>query len=69
MDLHERLAPTRPGDPAPNGGGVIDPHAELKNNVHLLVISDLGPQLFNVSVDPATLRERVLADIRRHLTQ
>ena len=69
MDLHERLAPTRPGDPSPNGGGVTDPHAELKNNVHLLVISDLGPQLFNVSVDPVTLRERVLADIRRHLTQ
>jgi pilus assembly protein CpaF len=33
------------------------------------VISDLGPQLFNVSVEPETLRERVLADIRRHLTQ
>ncbi len=33
------------------------------------MIGDLGPQLFNVSVDPATLRERVLADIRRHLTQ
>ena len=33
------------------------------------MISDLGPQLFNVSVDQATLRERVLADIRRHLTQ
>jgi pilus assembly protein CpaF len=69
MDLHERLSPTRPGDTSPNGAGVTDPHAELKNSVHLLVISDLGPQLFNVSVDPATLRERVLADIRRHLTQ
>ncbi len=33
------------------------------------MISDLGPQLFNVSIDPATLRERVIADIRRHLTQ
>ena len=69
MDLHERLSPV--------GGGVQpaaepvanDPFAELKNTVHLLVISDLGPQLFNVSIDPATLRERVIADIRRHLTQ
>ena len=33
------------------------------------MIGDLGPQLFNVSIDPATLRERVVADIRRHLTQ
>ncbi len=70
MDLHERLQPTRQ---ASGIGGVqpveADPHGELKNNVHLLVISDLGPQLFNVSVDPDTLRERVVADIRRHLTQ
>jgi pilus assembly protein CpaF len=69
MDLHERLSPPiRPSD----GGGphpVADQFSELKNAVHLLVISDLGPQLFNVSVDPATLRERVVADIRRHLTQ
>src|SRR6516165_4447350 len=66
MDLHERLStreaqPERPAD--------SDPFGELKNNVHLLVIGDLGPQLFNVSIDPATLRERVIADIRRHLMQ
>jgi pilus assembly protein CpaF len=67
MDLHERLSPRRESDPAP--AGVSDPFAELKNSIHLLVIGDLGPQLFNVSVEPATLRERVLADIRRHLTQ
>jgi pilus assembly protein CpaF len=67
MDLHERLQPTRTA--AQIDSVESDPWAELKNTVHLLVISDLGPQLFNVSVDPATLRERVLADIRRHLTQ
>jgi pilus assembly protein CpaF len=33
------------------------------------VISELGPQLFNVTVDNDTLRERVVADIRRHLNQ
>ena len=49
--------------------GAADPYAELKNHVHLLVIGDLGPQLFNVSIDQATLRERVVADVRRHLTQ
>jgi pilus assembly protein CpaF len=67
MDLHERLSPTRSAQPIEIRES--DPFAELKNSVHLLVISDLGPQLFNVSVDPTTLRERVLADIRRHLTQ
>ncbi|MEI7761300.1 MAG: CpaF family protein [Thermoleophilia bacterium] len=31
------------------------------------MIGDLGPQLFNVSMDPTVLRERVIVDIRRHL--
>ena len=69
MDLHERLSPTRSSAATAAATGPTDPFAELKNAVHLLVIGDLGPQLFNVSIDPATLRERVLADIRRHLTQ
>jgi len=69
MDLHERLQP-RGGVSQEHGDGVpVDPHSELKNAVHLLVIGDLGPQLFNVSVDPVELRERVVAEIRRHLMQ
>ncbi len=67
MDLHERLAPTRAL--TTNDTATTDPFAELKNAIHVLVIGDLGVQLFNVDIDPATLRERVLADIRRHLTQ
>ena len=31
------------------------------------MIGELGPQLFNVTMDPAALRERVIGDIRRHL--
>src|SRR5215471_12603160 len=69
MDLHERLAPGREQQQQAERQGAADPFSELKNNVHLLVIGDLGPQLFNVTVDPATLREHVVADIRRHLTQ
>ena len=46
-----------------------DPFSELKNQVHLLVIGDLGPQLFDLSMDSGALRERVVAEIRRHLTQ
>jgi pilus assembly protein CpaF len=67
MDLHERLSPTRRSEATPPADS--DPFAELKNQVHLLVISELGPQLFNVTVDNDTLRERVVADIRRHLNQ
>jgi pilus assembly protein CpaF len=66
MDLHERLTTTRPVAQAPTGA---DPFAVLKNTVHLRVIGDLGPQLFNVTTDPAALRDRVVADIRRHLSQ
>src|SRR5436190_3086978 len=66
MDLHERLTTTRPVATDQSG---TDPFAALKNTVHLRVIGDLGPQLFNVTTDPAALRERVVADIRRHLSQ
>jgi pilus assembly protein CpaF len=64
MELHERLSAARPVAAAPTAR---DPFAELKNRVHLAVIGDLGPQLFNVSIDPAELRERVLGDIRNQL--
>jgi pilus assembly protein CpaF len=66
MDLHERLTTTRTISTDQSGA---DPFAALKNTVHLRVIGDLGPQLFNVTTDPAVLRERVIADIRRHLAQ
>jgi pilus assembly protein CpaF len=64
MDLKERLA----------SRGVIDdvtadPFVEVKNRIHLAVVGDLGPQLFNADTRPAALRERVLADIRGHLEQ
>ena len=65
MDLHERLATTR-SHSAVTGA---DPFAELKNKVHFDVIAELGAQLFNVSVDPAALRERVTQELRTHLTQ
>jgi pilus assembly protein CpaF len=65
MELHERLTTARPAPPP----GRDDPFAELKNRVHLAVIGDLGPQLFNVSMDPIALRDRVLVDIRRYLSE
>src|SRR6476620_1054081 len=61
MELHERISHQR--------GPVREqePFAELKNRVHMSVISELGPQLFNISVDPNELRDRVTADVRRLL--
>jgi pilus assembly protein CpaF len=63
MDLHERLVGVgvdRPED-------TTDPFAEIKNRVHLAVIGDLGPQLFASDLNPAAIRERVMADIRVQL--
>ena len=65
MDLHERLSTARPVS-APTGR---DPFGELKNRIHLAVIGELGPQLFNVNMDPNALRERVTGDIRNHLSR
>jgi len=63
MELHERLS-TAPPVTAPLGQ---DPFSELKNDIHMAVIGDLGPQLFNVSMDPNALHDRVTADIRTRL--
>src|SRR6266545_4662480 len=63
MELHERLSTTQQTYAAQGH----DPFAELKNHVHMAVISDLGPQLFNVHMDPIALRERVTTDIRQRL--
>jgi len=63
MELHERLNTSQ----APMGPN--DPFAEVKSRVHFTVIGDLGPQLYNVSMDPEDLRERVLADVRDQLAQ
>ena len=64
MDLQERLA----GHSAATAGhGPSDPFADVKNRLHLAVIGELGPQLFNADTNPLVLRERVLTDIRAQL--
>src|SRR2546425_3383844 len=65
MELYERLTTARE-TPTP---AERDPFADLKNRIHFAVIGDLGPQLFNVNMDPEALRERVLADVRDQLAQ
>ena len=46
MELHERISS------GPKPSQEQEPFAELKNKVHMMVISELGPQLFNVTMDP-----------------
>jgi len=67
MELRERLQ----GNPRGGGsdGDRTDAFAELKDRVHLAVISDLGPRLYNAGIDEASLQQVVLADIRNRLTQ
>jgi pilus assembly protein CpaF len=66
VDLRERLSAARPATPTTRGP---DPFADLKNRVHFAVIGELGPQLFNASMDPNGLRDRVTSDIKTHLAQ
>ena len=62
MELRERLM----GGKAP-AAEATDRFAEVKNRVHLAVISELGPQLYNASIDDDSLRRAVVSDIRTRL--
>jgi pilus assembly protein CpaF len=64
MQLHERLA----GTPDDSSGGGADPFAEVKNRIHLALVSELGPRLFNV-VDVEAVRARVESEIHDQLQQ
>jgi len=63
MELHERLSTARPIISTDGR----DPFAEVKNRIHFAVIGDLGPQLFNESIEPFVLRDRVTAEIATRL--
>jgi pilus assembly protein CpaF len=65
MELHERIA--QPVEEVRDH--LHDPFAEVKNRVHLSLIDDLGRQIFNTTLDPAALRERVRAEIAARLDQ
>ena len=65
MDLHERIQTARPLA----GSDGRDPFSELKNRLHLGLINELGPQLFNVGADPGQIRKRVESDLQERLQQ
>ena len=69
MELHERIAssPTGATVVALNGNG-SDPFDELKNRIHLALVSELGPRLFDVE-DSGAVRDRVVTEIGAQLRQ
>jgi pilus assembly protein CpaF len=71
MELRERLAAAATRGAAANGAGDAgtDSFAEIKNRVHMAVISELGPQLFDAELEADTLRERVMAKINEQLAR
>ena len=66
MELHERLSTRQNGDAWADAAR--DPFAEVKNRIHLALVSELGPRLFDVA-DAATVRTRVETEIRDQLAQ
>jgi pilus assembly protein CpaF len=63
MDLQERLSSVRPAAAVERR----DPFADIKNRVHMAVIGELGPQLFNTEIDATAMRSRVVADVESEL--
>ena len=67
MEIHERLVTNKQGSRRPSAADE-GAFAELKNSIHMLVIGELGPQLTGQTIGPVGMRDRVLPDIRRHLS-
>ena len=58
MELRERLQGQPPGT---SSAARSDGFAELKDRIHLAVISDLGPRLYNESLTTTSLHRVVVA--------
>ena len=64
MELHERLSPVHGEDIVQPAG---DPFAAVKNRIHVSLIEELGPQIFDTNLDQRALRGRVAAELRTRL--
>ena len=70
MELSERLSKAASGGAAGNTAGQTrDVFAEIKDRIHMEVISEAGPQLYNAAMDDEALRRFVTADVRARLGQ
>jgi pilus assembly protein CpaF len=66
MQLHERLSSSG-GEPERQDPRFEVPFSEMKTRIHMELIEDLGRQLFNTEIDPATLRARVQEELHERL--
>jgi pilus assembly protein CpaF len=64
MELHERIHRNDGGGPV----RIRDPFAELKNRIHLSLVSELGPQLFDAEESDEP-RDRVMREVRLQLDE
>src|SRR5712692_4636311 len=69
MELHERIESAAAAQAEGSNNGHVDPFAELKTRLHLAIIGELGPQLYNSGEDPELLHDRVVASIQERLAQ
>jgi pilus assembly protein CpaF len=74
MELRERLASgqvptTTVGEHQASHQASPDSFVELKDRIHMAVISELGPRLYNETLSQTALRDVVLADVRQRLAQ
>jgi pilus assembly protein CpaF len=65
MELSERLSNLQ-AEPSRERR---DAFADLKDRIHMAVISELGPQIYDADVDDTALSRMVIADIRSRLAQ
>src|SRR4051812_9719722 len=63
MELHERLANESLHSAGSDQG---DPFAEVKNRIHLELVSELGPRLFDVA-DSESVRTTIAGEIKQRL--
>jgi pilus assembly protein CpaF len=68
MELHERLSSNVGASAEASGANGRDPFAEIKNRIHLALVSELGPRLFD-DADAGSVRARVETEIRDQLAQ
>jgi pilus assembly protein CpaF len=66
MELHERIRAAQSAE-AEHTDRQVDPFAELKTRLHLAIISELGPQLYNSGGDTKLLHDRVVTSLEQRL--
>ena len=69
MQLHERLANQGGVQPEERQDRFAVPFSEMKTRVHMSLIEDLGRQLFQTTMDDATLRARVQEELQERLAK